>query len=425
MLVVLRRLSHASWPHGTMLLGLLLLSSLAAISSGEVDCQTDEDCSLNGVCRSGSCLCDAAWTGTRCQMLNLLSTPKDNGLLVPGTTTWGGSILADPEHGFVMFVAKMVNKCPLGSWKTNSEVVVATSTDPVGPYTEAGSTVAPPWAHNPQAIHVPSQNGKGRGTYCVFTLGDGVPMNGPIKDCTSPPTAVGAPNIGATNGEEVDTLRRLHSAGDDPCAGASDKNRTVSFVIWYSTTGALGPWLPHTAEIHDFPCAYPFPSNWNPSPYLLPDGRVRIVVHSCTSPWGGEILVEAPSWEGPYVPITRDITTCTRCAEDPFLWRDGRGYWHILYHRMFDPPGPSPIPSPGWAGGHSFSKNGLDWSPIERAYNTTVHYEDGTTIEMKRRERPKLIFADDGVTPTHLSNGVISPTSDGATYTLVVPLQTP
>uniref|UniRef100_A0A7S4N9D3 EGF-like domain-containing protein n=1 Tax=Odontella aurita TaxID=265563 RepID=A0A7S4N9D3_9STRA len=402
----------------------IFFSSLLAIASGDVTCQNDEDCSLNGICRVGTCHCDAAWFGPWCQLLNLQPTAKENGLQIPGTTTWGGSILADPEHGFVMFVAKMVNRCRLGSWQTNSEVVVATSAEPLGPYTEAGSTVAPPWAHNPQAIYVPAQNSEDHGTYCVFTLGDGVPIHGPIKDCASQhPTKAGVLDVGYEHA--LEEIRRLHSSDNDPCAGAPEKNRTVSFVIWHSSTGALGPWLPHVTSINDFPCAYPFPANWNPSPYLLLDGRVRIMVHSCTSPWGGEVLVEAPSWEGPYVPITSDVTTCTKCAEDPFLWKDGRGHWHVLYHKMFDPPGNNPVPSPGWVGGHSFSKNGLDWSPIERAYNTTVHYEDGMRIEMKRRERPKLIFDKDGVTPTHLSNGVISPENEGATYTLVVPLQTP
>lgn len=62
-------------------------------------------------------------------------------------------------------------------------------------------------------------------------------------------------------------------------------------------------------------------------------------------------------------------------------WKDKRGNWHVLYHRMFDPSGPlnpnwgkedgswknagGPVPSPGWAGGHAWSRDGHSAS-----YNT-------------------------------------------------------
>ena len=51
----------------------------------------------------------------------------------------------------------------------------------------------------------------------------------------------------------------------------------------------------------------------------------------------GEVIVEADSWKGPYKMISsRDITDCIKCEEDPFMWQDHRGNWHVLYHRMFD-----------------------------------------------------------------------------------------
>ena len=88
---------------------------------------------------------------------------------------------------------------------------------------------------------------------------------------------------------------------------------------------------------------------------------------------------------------------------------------------MFDPSGKGPVPSPGWPGGHMFSRDGLgNWSTISRCYTTDIALEGGGTLWTKRRERPKLIFAlGDGVTPTHLTNGAI--TADG-TYTVIAPL---
>ena len=95
--------------------------------------------------------------------------------------------------------------------------------------------------------------------------------------------------------------------------------------------------------------------NWNPAPVALPDGRVRIMVHTGWSGkfknvtgWSGEAIIEAPSWQGPYKIITsRDvraqryrmmallpcspgalscgqITNCTKCEEDPYMWQDVR-----------------------------------------------------------------------------------------------------
>jgi hypothetical protein len=51
------------------------------------------------------------------------------------------------------------------------------------------------------------------------------------------------------------------------------------------------------------------------------------------------------------------------------------------------------------------SADGTKWTPIYRAYNTTVFTEDGKSAVFQRRERPKLLFGADGE-PTHLFNGV-------------------
>ena len=74
-----------------------------------------------------------------------------------------------------------------------------------------------------------------------------------------------------------------------------------------------------------------------------------------------------------------------------------------LVHLMFDPPGNGPCGL--WSGGHLFSRDGTRWSPIYRAYNTTVALEGGGSVTFQRRERPKLIF-DAAGTPTHLFNAV-------------------
>jgi hypothetical protein len=82
--------------------GLLTLAAVVAMASAarvaDVECVpkcvTDLDCSLNGVCKGGSCLCDAAWTGPCCTALNLLPVPTAApGYRHPNTSTWGGNII--------------------------------------------------------------------------------------------------------------------------------------------------------------------------------------------------------------------------------------------------------------------------------------------------------------------------------------------
>ena len=73
-------------------------------------CQTDEDCSLNGVCSGGKCKCDPGWTtlanadGPWCGFLDFLPSPTSVcgpacafhggvGGVDKLTTSWGGSVL--------------------------------------------------------------------------------------------------------------------------------------------------------------------------------------------------------------------------------------------------------------------------------------------------------------------------------------------
>jgi hypothetical protein len=145
------------------------------VDSGEVlwPCETALDCSLNGICGAGTCKCDAQWTGTRCQTLQLDPVgpasmgfePTLNGM---NSSSWGGSVMqvADQWH---MWPSFMDNHCGISDWETNSRIVHAVAASPEGkkaeppeypgqnkkhfslhctpgPYTAVG-LVAPTWAH--------------------------------------------------------------------------------------------------------------------------------------------------------------------------------------------------------------------------------------------------------------------------------------
>lgn len=143
----------------------------------------------------------------------------------------------------------------------------------------------------------------------------------------------------------------------------------------------------------------------------------------------------ADSLEGPWRTVLSRllISPSTRMGvggdwEDPFLFQDPYGNWHVLSHTYtHQPAGPSEQNS---ISGHLYARN-LEgpWlvSPDE-PYDNLVHYADNTTQVGARlparvqtaadhrrcaphtqtfstMERPKLMFDDSG-NPTHITNGV-------------------
>ena len=62
----------------------------------------------------------------------------------------------------------------------------------------------------------------------------------------------------------------------------------------------------------------------------------------------------------------------------------------------------------GNRGGHQWSVNGgRSWHGfgVTDAYPCHVEYDDGSSAGMMMRERPHLVFAEDGHTPLALTNG--------------------
>ena len=109
-----------------------------------------------------------------------------------------------------------------------------------------------------------------------------------------------------------------------------------------------------------------------------------------------------PSWKG-----------STANAEDPFLWVDRRHNWHVLYEGY-------PMP-----GAHAFSEDGITWSNISTCFNLSRPFIDeaGRARSVSYYSaRPKLLFAADGVTPTHLY-GSTTAENNPASFTIASPLR--
>ena len=180
----------------------LVIAGLVATEG--VRCTVDDDCSLNGACTAGRCVCDPGWTTLPfgpnnsltpgCGYLDFLPSPitecgdacafhGGSGGVDRKTTSWGGSVLHQ-DGKYWMFAAEMANQCTLGQWTTNSQVVNAVSSSPLGPFVRQGIAI-PPWSHNPQAVRAPD------GTYVIYTLGPGFGLK-KERNCTKQSTAVKA-----------------------------------------------------------------------------------------------------------------------------------------------------------------------------------------------------------------------------------------
>ena len=115
-------------------------------------CTDDADCSYNGACDGGACVCRSPWRGTRCEVLvrgavaasSGYQSPRDPALPVTRTnfSSWGGSVLLGDDGIYHMYAAEMLNGCGIDYWEPNSRVVHAVAPSPSGPFVYSDEVLA-------------------------------------------------------------------------------------------------------------------------------------------------------------------------------------------------------------------------------------------------------------------------------------------
>lgn len=303
-------------------------------------CRIDFDCSLAGVCtQDGTCLCDAWASGIDCSFLNFQKVDKSRlGYLHPHISSWGGSIVKSKRFNlYHMFTSEILCKdnpsrkerCGLNAWETHSRIAETVAENIDGPYQRI-KTVFPPEHHNP-SIHISPRTGD----WHLFSISG---STGPIERTIS-----------------------------------TDEGDTWSSPIIISPRQNPGPLLQEDGSTLLFYRADGLPL---PEPTCSDEG---ISIQYCPSETG---RCDPP----------QDIPLFSHTGEDPSVFRDHRGNFHMLFNAH-----PFKCQPKLNQGAHAWSLDGIHWSnPRVGAFDTTIHFTDGSNMKCERRERPQMVLDDDG-----------------------------
>jgi hypothetical protein len=308
-----------------MLLLILCVSAVLSSPSLSDDCAGPLDCSLNGLCVAGACVCDSPWSGHACTELSFAVTPisgKSLYDLSDPRNTWNGPIVVDEVGKFHMFAPLYVE----GSLGKVIDILHGVASVVTGPYD---------W-HSQPSLNLSCEN----------------------------PAALVFP---------------------DPSTGA------LTYSLW-----VCGDVLTASSPSGTFVKSGSYPGG-NPAP-VFHNGAFYLTNQKTTQIFVAPALGAAWTIFGNI--SDSNLPTDDYHVEDPFLWVDHRGNWHIINHAysnmQFTSCGSS------YVSAHWFSEDGKNWHWSDQPYTHTVFYDDGSNHTYTTLERPNLHFNAAGVI-THIN----------------------
>lgn len=369
-------------------LSILLTARLAC------SCLTELDCELSGVCTSGACVCDPGWTGTNCELLDLVPNPP--GQLAYHDVedkwdSWGSSPpLLTKDGVYHLFATRDIAGCPVvPDYTFNQQLVHATSRNLLGPY-EFQNVALHQVIINPHVVHAPD------GTLVLFYAGEPVP-DSLAKNCSAPSVREPPGPPGYVNDGCVLSI-----------ATSPDVNTPFTAVRTNFTPAGAEQLFCRT----------------NPTAFIFSNGTTLLYFRSAESTGGNEQIwvSTAPHYTGPYTLVhTQQVGPTSNSPligglnnEDPFIYRTApRGRFILMMHMSHW--------GPGWNGAKAFSYDGITWhtstTSLSRVWNSTVSYTDGTSITFRRREEPK-IFVDAQGYMRAMFNAVTDPKNNEISYVM-------
>lgn len=274
---------------------------------------------------------------------------------------------------------------------------------------ELANPVQPRFAHEPVVVRAPSTR-----EYVMFYTGcDPSAKNGSLRSCN--PAFVG--------GTEAANCSAVGDGSTPPSSGMKRGGRSNDHTWMSWSKSADGPWSEPIMVLSGEQI------DSNLSPVIREDGSLLGLWRgglNASRPWSTMQRVTALHWKDPtsYTPEYEDLFPAVHSTEDPHVYTDADGNYHAVFHHCFQ------CPKACVCGGHAYSADGEHWHyPYINgsAYWENVTFTNGEVVEFKRRERPHLVFAADGVTPVALTNGAgidgVGMYGD-ATWTFLQPLKT-
>lgn len=305
----------------------------------------------------------------------------------PDWFNWGGSILRGDDGTYYLFYSRWPRHTGFLSWLTHSEIAVATSDHPAGPWT----------------YHCTVLRGRGPGHW------DAVMAHNPkIKKFGDRYYLY---YISTTSDLEGDALLATARGGYQHPNWAALRNAQRIGVA--TAASPLGPWTRR-----DRPLLEPSPPLHtlavNPAITRRPDGGYLMMVKGDRSPRPGSKRIQAVAVadqpDGPFTvrpePAIRDIDT-----EDASLWYDReRERYYAVFHAHTHY-------------GLITSTDGTHWQQARHAPFAPKGFmaEDGTLFRAGRMERPNVHLNDRGVPEVFIT----SYRQGDDTAILTIPLQSP
>jgi hypothetical protein len=309
---------------------------------------------------------------------------------------WCGSVIRHDDGTYYMFASRWPKKLGMSAWVTHSEVVLASSEHPGGPYRFEQVLLPARGAEHwdGRATHNPNIH-RHQGRYVMFYTG-----------------------------VRYDFPQTTDKIPDRSQYEAAWNHKRIGVA---TAPAPQGPW-----KRLDHPVLEPRPGKWdgaitsNPAVVIHPDGSVLLLYKSAPVPYPqrnqNRLLsfgfARADSVEGPYQRLNEDsplrFSRQNASVEDPYLWH-ADGVYQMVAKAMDNKLVPS---SHGF---HAWSKDGVDWQLSEpaEAYSMAWTWSDGRKVTLKKRERPQVLFHAGKA--THVAFATTTP--EGGIFNTVVEIK--
>ena len=381
----------------------------ASTSSTAFRCVTDGDCELLGKCdvASGVCTCAGGFSGPSCGKLHLAPADgRTGGLAWPdpaqhasrNASAWGFTAVRDPADESLLHAVVNVGCGATQTHVSGSFMAHLSGNSSMQPTRwRLEGAIAPTTSFNPHLVYVASER-----LFVLYFRVNGI--ESPQRVCSGsdeysnglPPHAR-APYIPACGAAVT-----VNSTG---CVHPGDPERGVNiYVAW--APSMRGPWRSQNISITGAGTLH----KSNPSAVALPDGRVLL---SFRFNLDGEQVGFAigDTFRGPFRSVS-NLSHTGGNDEDSYLWQQPDGTLHVVFHN-------GPHGHHAFATGTSRTAANFSFVPSPgvsgNAFELDVQWSNGSHTEMRRRERPEILFGRTGL-PDVLFTAVQQ--QDGRSYSL-------